>query len=179
MRLNDESGALRGFAKVARDATEQKEAEDALLHARDEMEQRVVERTADLVAANNKLNRTMAERAQLERELLTISEREKRRIGEDLHDMICQELTATALFLKSSAKQLEKESPAAALMLNESAQIVNHNVGFARDMARGLHPVELKASGLQAALRSMAAQITRDQGDQMRSKCRAAGPHRQ
>jgi signal transduction histidine kinase len=55
----------------------------------------------------------MADRQQLERELLEISEREKRRIGEDLHDMVCQELTATALFLKSTAQRIAADSAAA------------------------------------------------------------------
>lgn len=158
-RLDDEkTGALRGFAKVARDASDQRDAEDALRHARDELEQRVLERTAELMTMNNELQSAMNTRRQLERELLEISEREKRRIGEDLHDMVCQELTATALFLKSSAKKLERDSPIAAETLHESAQIVNRNVGIARDLARGLQPAELSASGLNAALRALAAQ---------------------
>jgi signal transduction histidine kinase len=122
------------------------------------MEQRVLERTRDLVVTNNELERTMDQRQELERELLAISEREKRRIGEDLHDSVCQELTATALFLKSSAKAVEAESPAAAETLSESAQIVNRNVGLARDLARGLQPADLKGSGLKEALRDLALQ---------------------
>lgn len=158
MRLDGESGELRGFAKVARDASDQYAIEDALRHTRDELEQRVVERTQDLLATNNELERTMRQREQLERELLEISEREKRRIGEDLHDMVCQELTATALFLRAAATKVANESPGAAETLNESAQIVNRNVGLARDLARGLQPVELKAAGLKEALRALAAQ---------------------
>ncbi len=158
MRLDDDSGeGVRGFAKVARDASDHRRIEEQLMHARDELEQRVIERTADLMATNNELERTMAQREQLERELLEISEREKRRIGEDLHDMVCQELTATALFLKTAATKLADESPAAAETLNESAQIVNRNVGLARDLARGLQPAELSASGLKDALRALAA----------------------
>ena len=157
MRLDDGDGKLRGFAKVARDATDQRRIEDELAHARDEMEQRVVERTRELLATNNELERTMADRQQLERELLEISEREKRRIGEDLHDMICQELTATALFLKSTAQQIADDSAAAAKTLEESAQTVNRNVVIARELARGLQAVELTASGLKNALRDLAA----------------------
>lgn len=164
MRLDDETGKLRGFAKVARDATDQRRVEDELLHARDEMEQRVVERTQELLAMNNELERTMSQRQQLERELLEISEREKRRIGEDLHDMVCQELTATALYLKSSAKKLAKESPAAAATLEESAQTVNRNVVIARELAGGLQAVELTASGLKNALRDLAAQASENTG---------------
>ena len=157
MRLDDQHETLRGFAKVARDATDQRKAEDELRHARDEQEQRVIERTRDLMATNAELERTMAQRQQLERELLEISEREKRRIGEDLHDMVCQELSATALFLKSSAKKVAKQYRAAAATLEESAEIVNRNVGIARELARGLQAVELSASGLKNALRALAS----------------------
>lgn len=164
MRLDDESGKLRGFAKVARDATDQRRIEDELAHARDEMEQRVVERTRELLAMNNVLERTIAQRQQLERELLEVSEREKRRIGEDLHDMICQELTATALFLKSTATRIAADNLAAAKTLEESAQTVNRNVGIARELARGLQAVELTASGLKNALRDLAASACDNSG---------------
>ncbi len=157
-RLDHPDGTLRGFAKIARDASDLHRAEEELLHARDEMEKRVVERTRELVAANKELTRTIAQRQELERELLEISEREKRRIGEDLHDMVCQELTATALFLKSTAKKVEGESPTAAQTLGEAAQIVNRNVGLTRDLARGLQPADLKGSGLKEALRGLCAQ---------------------
>ncbi len=176
MRLDDESGKLRGFAKVARDATDQRRVEDELLHARDEMEQRVVERTQELLAMNNELQRTMAQRQQLERELLEVSEREKRRIGEDLHDMVCQELSATALFLKSTAKRIADDSVAAAKTLEESAQTVNRNVVLARALASGLQAVELTASGLKNALRDLTARACDNSGIQCHFKC-ARGIH--
>jgi PAS domain S-box-containing protein len=171
MRLDDDKGKPRGFAKVARDATDQRRAEYELAHARDEMEQRVLDRTRELVAMNTELERTMAARQQLERELLEISEREKRRIGEDLHDMVCQELTATALFLKSSAKKIAKENPGAAETLEHSAQTVNRNVVLARELAGGLQAIELKASGLKNALRNLAAQACENTGIKCHFKC--------
>jgi PAS domain S-box-containing protein len=163
-RLDDADGAPRGFAKIARDATDLREAEDEIRHARDEMEQRVIERTQDVLATNAELERTMAQRQQLERELLEISEREKRRIGEDLHDMVCQELTATALYLKSTAKKLAAKAPEAAETLEQSAQTVNRNVVVARELARGLQAVELTASGLKNALRDLAAAACHNTG---------------
>jgi two-component system, chemotaxis family, CheB/CheR fusion protein len=159
MRLDDDGG-VRGFAKIARDATDQRRAEDELRHAHDQLEQRVVERTADLILSNKELQETMAQRRQLEKELLEVSERERRRIGEDLHDMICQELTATALFLKSSAKKAVKESPVASAALEDAAQTVNRNVVMARELARGLQAVELSAAGLVAALRDLAGRAS-------------------
>lgn len=152
--LKDENtGLVRGFAKVARDATEQWRQQQVQAHARDQLEQRVLERTADLMATNNELERTMAQREQLERELLEISERERRRIGQDLHDIICQELTATALFLKSTGNKID--NPQAAQSLSEAAEIVNRNVAIARDLARGFQPVFGGTSGLVSALRGL------------------------
>ncbi|CAN5276885.1 hypothetical protein BH20VER2_BH20VER2_09400 [soil metagenome] len=167
-----DTGSLRGFAKIARDATEQRNTEEALRHARDEMEQRVVERTADLLTSKNEVEQAMALRQELEKELLEISEREKRRVGEDLHDMVCQELTATALFLKTKAKILEHDSPPASQTLSEAAQIVNRNVGLARDLARGLQPAELGSVGLTEALRDLATYTTANH----ELKCRLKTP---
>ena len=172
MRLDNEGGGVRGLAKIARDATDERAAEEALRHARDEMEQRVVERTRDLVATNSELERTMAQRQQLEKELLEISEREKRRIGQDLHDIVCQELSATALFLKSSANNMERKSPAIAKTLNEAALAVNRNVVHARDLARGFQPVELSAGEFDAAMRALVTQTNANRS----VKCRLEMP---
>jgi signal transduction histidine kinase len=170
MRLDHPSGALRGFAKVARDATEQKMAEGKLRDAYEDLEQRVVDRTRDLTATNKELEQAMKQRTQLEKELLEISEREKRRIGEDLHDGVCQELTATAFFLKANAKRVEGESAFAAQTLHESADIVNRNVGLTRDLARGLQPADLKGAGLKDALRALASQAGETSGIQCHFK---------
>jgi signal transduction histidine kinase len=156
-RLDDEHGRPRALAKIARDATQQKENEEALLYARDQLEQRVLERTADLIATNKELRDAMAERERLERELLDISERERNRIGHELHDVLCQELTATALFLKSTSSKIKDAQ--AARSLNEAADIVNRNVAIARDLARGLQPDVVGTGGLIDALRALCKQV--------------------
>ena len=53
--LRDESGSLRGFAKVTRDMTERRAAEEQLRRLNEQLEQRVAERTAQLEAANREL----------------------------------------------------------------------------------------------------------------------------
>jgi PAS domain S-box-containing protein len=161
-RLDDENGHLRGFAKIARNATEQHVAEEELRKSHTHLERRVRERTADLTRTNRRLQAEMKERAQLEQEILLISEREKRRIGQDLHDGLCQELAAAAFFLKASAQKIARKNPAHAEELIEAAKIVNDNVGLARDLARGLHPVELSATGLTNALRELALRSNQD-----------------
>ncbi len=155
-RLDDEQGNLRGFAKIGRDATELHLAGEQLQHSHRDLELRVEERTAQLTALNKKLKSEMKERVAVEQELLLISEREKRRIGQDLHDSLCQELAGAALFLQTAAHKIEKKNVSGAKVLAEAARIVNDNVGLARDLARGLHPVELSSHGLANALRELA-----------------------
>jgi signal transduction histidine kinase len=157
---DDKTGALRGFAKIARDATEQRRIEQELQRSRDELEERVQHRTSELQAMNETLETEMTRRQELEREVLQVTERERARISQDLHDSLCQELTATAFLLKSSAKTLGRESEAAAEALREAAETVNANAGLARDLARGLHPPELGSGGLVSALRELASRTS-------------------
>jgi PAS domain S-box-containing protein len=160
-RLNDEkTGALRGFAKIARDATQQHEAEEQLQRAHDELDQRVQERTRDLERTNAKLRQAMEQRQMLEKQILLITEQERARISHDLHDSLCQELTATALLLKSRAHAIERQSKAAADSLAEAAETVSANAQMARDLARGLHPMDIGASGLPSALRELCSRMS-------------------
>ena len=154
-RLDDEQGNLRGFAKIGRDATELHLAEEQLQNSHRNLEDAIGERTAQLTALNKTLQLEMKQRVAVEQELLLISEREKRRIGQDLHDSLCQELAAAALFLQTAAHNIGTKNAVEAKVLEEAARIVNDNVGLARDLARGLHPVDLSSQGLANALREL------------------------
>jgi PAS domain S-box-containing protein len=169
-RLDDEHGNLRGFAKIARDATRQRKAEQELEKSYAELENRVAARTAELTATNRQLAAEIKQRSSLEQEILLISEREKRRIGEDLHDSLCQELAAAAFFLQTGSHKVAESNPQEAQVLADAARIVNDNVGLARDLARGLHPVDLTATGLTTALRELAFRHSRD-GVKVQFKC--------
>src|SRR5438477_12550813 len=129
-----------------------------------------MERTAELVSTNTELHNEMKRRQTLEREILEVTERERSRVGQDLHDGLCQELTATAFLLKSKGKALARKVPEGAKALQEAAETVNENAGRARDLARGLHPSELGAGGLLVALRELATRANE------RTPCRCECP---
>jgi PAS domain S-box-containing protein len=59
--LMDEQNTLRGYAKVTRDLTERRQAEEALRESKHVLEARVLERTAELEKVNTALQEQVAE----------------------------------------------------------------------------------------------------------------------
>jgi PAS domain S-box-containing protein len=102
----------------------------------------------------------VTERKRLERALLDASEREQRRIGQDLHDHLCQQLLGIACVLKALAIGADKQNTLRPGDLHNAAKLVNDAVQQTRDIARGLHPVELDAEGLMSALRELAQRVS-------------------
>jgi signal transduction histidine kinase len=99
-----------------------------------------------------------AERERLEREMLDISEREQRRIGQELHDGLCQYLTGTAMVSHVHARKLtqqdEKESA------RKIVQLVEQAISLARGVAKGLDPVDTQSDGLMQAFEEFSATIS-------------------
>jgi PAS domain S-box-containing protein len=77
----DREGRVSGYQGIMRDMTEQKLARKALQEARDELQIRVQERTAELAEANARLKAEIAERARAQ-EALILSEERMRAIFE-------------------------------------------------------------------------------------------------
>lgn len=96
--------------------------------------------------------RDISEQRRLEQEVLRISEHERRRIGQDLHDGLGQMLTGIGLISKTHATLLEKEGHAEAENATEITNLIKEADQFARTLARGLVPVEFDQKGLEAAL---------------------------
>jgi signal transduction histidine kinase len=102
------------------------------------------------------LTHEIAERERLERELLDISEREQRRIGHDLHDNFCQHLISTAMASQVLREKLTARSAAEVPDAARIVSMVEDGIAMARELARGLSPVELEAEGLMSALQELA-----------------------
>lgn len=98
----------------------------------------------------------------LERALLEASEREQRRIGQELHDHLCQHLLGAAFSAKALAGDLDREKSAHAAELHDLARLINDAVSQVRDISRGLHPVELDSAGLMSALQELAARVSKN-----------------
>jgi PAS domain S-box-containing protein len=94
----------------------------------------------------------------LEGEILTISDREQRRLGQELHDSLCQHLTAIAFMARSVALRLKKHRVIEVEHIDKIAELINDGVTEARTIARGLHPVEMEPPGLVTALAALVKQ---------------------
>jgi signal transduction histidine kinase len=101
----------------------------------------------------------------LEHEIVNTSEAEQRRIGQDLHDGLCQYLAALSCSATSLRDDLQKlHLPAEANKAGELATLLQDAVLQTRDLARGLVPGQVVQLGLALALESLAQSITRLQG---------------
>jgi PAS domain S-box-containing protein len=104
-------------------------------------------------------------RRELERQILEAAANEQRRIGQDLHDSLCQDLVGIAFAIDHAGRTLPRGAAAARKSLAGLSDSVRAAAGQARDLARGLNPVDLK-SGLWSALDSLAAKVSQSFGVQ-------------
>ena len=98
------------------------------------------------------LGKHIAQRERLEREVLEISEREQRRIGQDLHDGVCQQLTGVSLMSRSLQQKLTGSLAAEVVQIT---RLINEGIEQTRLVTRGLHPVPDEPMGLMVALKEL------------------------
>ncbi len=145
-----------------RDVTDRKQAEDALRVAHAGLEVRVGERTAELARTNETLQTEIArreaaeaDRRDLQLQLTTVQENERRRIARELHDQMGQHLTALGLGLKLVKDATPDPSSARDRLL--SLQALTAQIGReVHHLALELRPTALDDLGLHAALANYA-----------------------
>lgn len=148
------------LSRLLDNITERKQAEETLAKAKDDLEIRVTERTAELAKANENLSREIVERKRVEDELRAISrqivetqENERRAISHELHDQIGQSLTALGINLNIIRTQMPNKAPSSMLShLNDSLLLVEQTAEQIRDIMSSLRPPVLDDYGLLAAL---------------------------
>ena len=106
------------------------------------------------------VGRDLGERKRLEGEILQASEREQRRIAEDLHDGLGQQLAGISCLSDTLKQNLaERASPDAATAARIS-KLLDSAVAQTRTLARGLYPVAPEPSGLITCLKELAENIS-------------------
>ena len=104
---------------------------------------------------------TERKRADVENAILETIEEEQRRIGQDLHDGLCQQLTGVALMAKALGQKLTGASPKESSDAFEIAELISRSIDQTRDLARGLSPLEISVAGLAPALQKLTSAIKR------------------
>lgn len=105
--------------------------------------------------------RDITNRKQLEREILEISNREQRRIGQDLHDSLCQHLTGIGFMGKVLEKKAASRIALEPSDVQEIVDLIDQAITMTREFARGLNPVALQADGFMHALGKLAENVKR------------------
>ncbi len=150
---------------IMRDITERKQAELAMREARDELENRVEERTAELVRANEVLQSEIVERKRMEQalrkseamlklrssQLLLAQETERKRLALDLHDSIGQSLSAIKMGVLESHRSM-KNGLDGHKSLEPVLQMIQQSIQDVRRIYMNLRPSILDDLGILATI---------------------------
>ena len=104
--------------------------------------------------------RDLTERVRLEQEVLNISDWERRHIAQDLHDGLGQLLVGAGYLADSLRQDMTAKSEPWVPRLNRIQAAINAAGKQARDVARGVQPVEPEPNGLMTALAKLAQQTS-------------------
>lgn len=151
--LTDNSGRPVAVATTERDMT---------LHK---------QRERELARQNHELAERMVERGRLQHEILEIAGREQRRIGQDLHDDIGQEVTGATLMADTLATSLTRREVPEARTASELVNTLQRIAQNVQRIARGLNPVDIDGHGLMVALHELTQRTGELPGIQCTFEC--------
>jgi two-component system sensor kinase FixL len=114
----------------------------------------------------------ITEQKKPEREILNIGTDEQRRIGQELHDGLGQELTGLNYLAKSLHQKLEAKRLAEAGTAAELAEGIPQVVGQLQKIVKGLVPLEVDGGDLVPALHGLAANVEERTGVSCRFESR-------
>jgi signal transduction histidine kinase len=136
-----------------------RKSEEDLRRAHEELEVRVEKRTADLRAANLKLQNVLEERRRLEAELLEIAENERRRIGFDLHDDLGQKLTGVSLMVKGLEAKLANDGHPSSSDARKIYRLIEETIHHTHDLAHNFSSLDVEGDDLSVVLKGLAANV--------------------
>ena len=166
------------------DVTSRRNAQDQLARTKDDLEQRVTERTRDLSAANQRMLTEVAGRIRLEEaraklllDFATAQEDERNRVARDLHDSLGQHLAALAMGLKAVelAEGCSPEVRGRMLQMQGIARRLDEEIDR---LSHALRPLALSDLGLEAALRRHLEEWSRETGIAVDAQITILGPER-
>lgn len=137
--LRDDAGNIIGTLSSGEDITLQKRAEELLKKAHEELEKRISDRTAQVHSLSAKL--------------LGAHEDERKRIGQELHDGLAQNLSAIKIWVESALVQMDTHNPnRASKLLKSVVPLAQGAVEDVRRISRNLRPSILDDFGILATI---------------------------
>ena len=138
----------------------QRDRESQLRLSQAELEQRVQERTQELLNASQELR-------ELSARILQAQDEERRRIARELHDGAGQLLAALGMEASNLARERDRLSSRAASSLSNIESLIVQMTQDIRTMSHLLYPPLLDEVGLQSALREYVAGFAERSGIQV------------
>jgi PAS domain S-box-containing protein len=99
--------------------------------------------------------RDITQSVELERQVVASVERERARIGHDLHDGLAQLLTGVKLLMKALTDKLEAEGSKHTAEGRRATELISRAIGQTGELAQGLSPIR-RGGRLSDALRQLA-----------------------
>lgn len=118
------------------------------------LEEQVRVRTQDLLSE-------IKRRTELEQEVMEISTKTMERIGQDLHDDLCQYLLGISLLASSAKQRLGNKEGIIADELESISRHLNEAISKIKTISRGLMPLDLEHSSFQKRLEALVADSLR------------------
>jgi PAS domain S-box-containing protein len=160
--IHDVDGKITGSAVVILDITERIEIEQALKQTKDELEDKVRERTAELMLLLEDLEKSRDELRKLASELVLAEERERKKISVTLHDEVAQTLAATRMRIDLlRSKPGDDDSRRA---IDEAQQLLVQAIRETRALMTDISNPVLYDMGLRVAVQSLTEEVTARKG---------------
>jgi PAS domain S-box-containing protein len=160
---HDEVALIRSLSDQVAIAIERKYSEQALLNARDELEQRVHNRTQELERSREELRR-------LSHSLQAALEEERARIAREIHDELGSQLTAMKIELSMWADQLRASKRPPINKVERILASLDNSIQTIRRIASALRPSILDHMGLPTAIEWLANDFEQMSGLECRTK---------
>ncbi len=123
--------------------------------------EQVALRTKDLIKANRELSNEIKRRTELEHEVMEISSKTMERIGQDLHDDLCQHLLGISLLATSVRKTVEDHHQVNTESLVQISRLLGESISKIKTISRGLLPLEMDAHTFLQRIEALVADTKR------------------
>lgn len=105
------------------------------------------------------IGQDVSDQVLLEKEILTVADEEQRRIGQQLHDDIGQELVGLKLRIDMLSESLDDETPTFAAECQKIRKAIDNTLVKVRVLSRGLIPVKVDGHEMITSLMNLSQQI--------------------